>query len=79
MIATSASKVNSSSTILDIFDALTCRFLHQPLDRANNIAGWRRELDYGSDKKGEAWGLTVDKEMMKVPARVLPAPRRKSF
>lgn len=38
------------------------------------VRQWREKLDYGNLPKVKAWNVEVNKEMMKVEARVLPPP-----
>jgi hypothetical protein len=38
------------------------------------VRQWRDKLDYGNLPKVKAWNVEVNKEMMKVEARVLPPP-----
>jgi eukaryotic translation initiation factor 2C len=61
----------------------------KPPDRCTQIIKWRQELAYEQQDKIRAWGLQVsyllfdtqqradgqiNKQLMKVPARILPAP-----
>ncbi|WWD21504.1 hypothetical protein CI109_105990 [Kwoniella shandongensis] len=45
-----------------------------PPQRQSEIMGWRRTIDYSALPKLKAWGLSIEDQMMKIPARVLPPP-----
>ncbi|WRT64768.1 uncharacterized protein IL334_001702 [Kwoniella shivajii] len=46
-----------------------------PADRMRAINKWRAKLDYSQLPKLKEWCLSVDQQMMKIPARVLDPPK----
>lgn len=46
----------------------------RPPDRAAAVKGWRTELAYEKQPKLQAWGLEVNRNLVKVDARLLPPP-----
>ncbi|KAK0550381.1 DNA polymerase alpha accessory factor Mcl1 [Tilletia horrida] len=46
-----------------------------PIDRRARTEEIRQELNYDADPKLQAWQLSVDRDMLKVPGRVLPPPQ----
>ncbi|KAK8847413.1 hypothetical protein IAR55_005271 [Kwoniella newhampshirensis] len=45
-----------------------------PPQRQAEIMGWRRTIDYSALPKLKAWGVSVEAQMMRIPARVLTPP-----
>ncbi|KAK0545225.1 Protein argonaute, partial [Tilletia horrida] len=47
----------------------------RPPERRARVEEIRRELNYDSDPKLQAWQLSIEQSMTRVPGRVLPAPQ----